>query len=215
MVQTIFFDMDGVVIDSEPIHSKSTELVLDKYDIIFPLKIFDDFKGKTDDVFFHHVATNLDNCGRPSSFFINAKNNFFAELVSDVKFVDGFMDFYDNIKKKGIKTALVSSTSIYSLELIDKVCNIKGLFDVIITAADTLKHKPCPEPYLKALDKLPTNLESVVVIEDSVTGIISAKKAGLFVYGITTSFPSEPLIHAGADKIVESYFDLICEIDAS
>jgi beta-phosphoglucomutase-like phosphatase (HAD superfamily) len=82
------------------------------------------------------------------------------------------------------------------------------MFDLIITEVDTEKHKPDPAPYLKALEMLSSDPNSTIVIEDSPNGIISAKRAGCFVYGLTSSFSSEILIKAGADIIVNSYNDL-------
>jgi beta-phosphoglucomutase len=97
---------------------------------------------------------------------------------------------------------------LYSLGLVDKLYNISGLFDLVITEVDTEFHKPDPAPYFKALEKLSLTRRDSIVIEDSPNGIISAKKAGCFVYGLTTSFQSHTLREAGADGIVESFREL-------
>jgi beta-phosphoglucomutase-like phosphatase (HAD superfamily) len=113
------------------------------------------------------------------------------------------------VKAKGIHSALVSSTSLYSLRLVDELYHISDLFDVVITEADTELHKPDPDPYLKALKRTAANPLNTIVIEDSPNGIISAKKAGCFTYGLTSSFKSHILMKAGADDIIESYEELI------
>jgi glycerol 3-phosphatase-1 len=61
---------------------------------------------------------------------------------------------------------------------------------------------------LKALEIMQTNKENAIVIEDSPNGIISGKKAGCRVYALTTSFPEDDLIKAGADKVFEDYGQL-------
>lgn len=207
-ISSIFFDFDGVVINSEPVHAKAKRLVLEKYSISYPEKIFDEFKGRTDDVFFDFVSKNLSKNKYPSDILYETKKNIFEGIISELKLIDGFTDFLQKVKKRGIRTAMVSSTSIYSLKLVDKVFCISDMFDLIITENDTIKHKPDPDPYLKALEKLPANTVNTIVFEDSPNGILSAKRAGCFVYGLTSSFPSDMLKEAGADVTVKSYYDL-------
>jgi len=208
-VKAILFDLDGVVIDSEPLHAKAKKLVLEKFNISYPSTLFDDFKGRTDKVFFEYVSQKLDQGKNSSDFFQNTKKLLFEEIINELKLVDGFLPFLGKVKKRGIRTALVSSTSLYSLALVDKLYDISRLFDLVITEVDTEFHKPDPAPYLKALEKMSLTRHDSIVIEDSPNGIISAKKAGCFVYGLTSSFQSQKLIDAGADETVESYYDLI------
>ncbi len=207
-VKTIFFDFDGVVVDSEPLHAKAKKLVLDKLSIQYDNNIFDQYKGLTDKAFFDAISNSLGVHNHSSKELLDMKNLFFERLLNELKLVDGFLIFNEKIRNKGIKTALVSSTSLYSLKLIDEIYHIVNLFDLVITGVDTDKHKPHPDPYLKALKILQVNPNNTVVIEDSPNGIISAKKAGCFVYGIIGSFSSEILIESGADEIVESYEEL-------
>jgi len=207
-VNTILFDFDGVIVDSEPAHAKSKKLVLEKFNITYPPSIFEDFKGKTDQVFFDFVSENLDAQKRSPSMYLDAKNILFEELTTEIKLIDGFLPFQQKAKTKGIQTALVSSTTWYSFQRIDQIYHLTNLFDLVITGADTIMHKPHPEPYLKAIQKLNLNLENTIVIEDSPNGICSAKEAGCIVFGITNSFSGQILQDAGADEIIESYNEL-------
>jgi beta-phosphoglucomutase-like phosphatase (HAD superfamily) len=114
--------------------------------------------------------------------------------------------FFQNVKNKGLKTVMVSSTSAYTFGLIDKYFNITHLFDLLVTEKDTVNHKPHPEPYLKALETLPASLEGTIVIEDSPNGILSAKRAGCKVFALATSFKPEKLTEA--DSVFGSYAEL-------
>jgi len=208
-IKAVFFDFDGVVIDSEPLHAKAKKLVLEKFKISYSSAIFDDFKGRTDKVFFDFVSQKLDQGNNSSDFLQNTKKLLFEGIINELKLVEGFLPFLGKVKERSMRTALVSSTSLYSLGLVDRLYNISGLFDLLITEVDTEFHKPDPAPYLKALEKLSLTRHDSIVIEDSPNGIISAKKAGCFVYGLTTSFQSHTLREAGADQIVESFSELI------
>lgn len=210
MIKSIFFDLDGVIIDSEPIHAKAKKLTLDKYGIAYPDSIFDEFIGKTDDNFFKYVTEKLDARNLSFELLLQSKNDLFIELLPEMKFVEGFLPFFENLKNRGLKIALVSSTSTYTFGLIDKYFNIAHLFDLLVTEKDTVNHKPHPDPYIKALEILPASVDSTIVIEDSPNGIISAKQAGCKVFALTTSFKEENLIKA--DGIFSSYTELSREL---
>jgi beta-phosphoglucomutase len=212
-LKTILFDFDGVVIDSEPLHAKAKKIVLEKFNISYPATIFDDYKGRPDKVFFDYVSNKLDNNRRSSDFLQNIKISVFEEISSELKLIDGFLIFLQKVHKKGIRTALVSSTSLYSLALVDSLYHISEMFDLVITEMDTDLHKPYPDPYIKALEMLPAVTQNSIVIEDSPNGIVSAKKAGFFVYALTSSFPSGTLMEAGADEIIMSYDELTMKLN--
>ena len=213
MIKAILFDFDGVVIDSEPLHAKAKKIVLEKFNISYPATIFDDYKGRTDKVFFDYVSNTLDNNRRSSDFLQDTKKSVFEGIINELKLINGFLIFLQKVQDKRIRTALVSSTSLYSLALVDSLFHISEMFDLVITEMDTDLHKPYPDPYLKALEKLPADTQNSIVIEDSPNGIISAKKAGCFVYALTSSFPSDELMIAGADVIIESFDELIMKLN--
>ena len=212
-LKTILFDFDGVVIDSEPLHAKAKKIILDRYKINYPASIFEEFKGKTDKVFFDFVTGTLCDQSQSSELLQNSKKAALEEIIVELKLIDGFLAFFEKVKARKIQTALVSSTSLYSLALVDNLYHISGMFDLVITEVDTDLHKPYPDPYLKALEKLSAEINTSIVIEDSPNGIRSAKSAGCFVYAITSSFPEQTLLEAGADKVVGSFNDLTKVLD--
>lgn len=208
-VKTILFDLDGVVIDSESIHAKSERLTLARFNIDYPETLFKDYKGIPDTVFFNDVSNNLDPQKRPPDLFISSKKMFYKELLKELKLIDGFLSFIEKVKDIGIRSALVTSSSADYLGPVDELFHLTRLFDIVITEADTERHKPFPDPYLKPLEMLHANACNTIVIEDSPNGIISAKNAGCFVYGLMGTFQRNILKKAGADEIVESYQGLM------
>jgi beta-phosphoglucomutase len=198
MVKAVFFDLDGVIIDSEPVHAKAKKLTLDAYGIVYPGSIFDEFTGRTDEDFFKYVSGELGARGVSPEGLGRKKNEFFIDLLPEMRLVSGFRFFFQQVKNRGLKTALVSSTSAYTLGWIDRYFDVTRLFDLLVTEKDTVYHKPHPEPYLRALDALPAAVESTIVLEDSPNGILSAKRAGCRVFAITTSFRAQRLMEADA-----------------
>ncbi|MDR1098828.1 MAG: HAD hydrolase-like protein, partial [Tannerella sp.] len=124
MIETVFFDLDGVIIDSEPVHAKAKKLTLDEFDIAYPDSIFDEFTGQTDEDFFKYVSAELDVQRHSFELLLHKKNELFIDLLPEMKLVSEFRPFFRHVKSRGLKTALVSSTSAYTLELIDRHFNI-------------------------------------------------------------------------------------------
>ena len=206
-IKTVFFDLDGVVIDSEKLHLRALGLTLETNGIPFDSSILDDFVGRSDRSFFQYVYEHLDN-RIDIDDFLKEKDALFDNLLSEIQFVGGFPDFMHVVRDAGIQTALVTSSSALTVQKVDMLLHFTESFDVIITADDTTKHKPDPEPYLLALERAKAGKGSTIIIEDSVYGIMAGKAAGCIVCGLITSFDAVTLKNAGADFVFDSYREL-------
>lgn len=207
LIKTIFFDLDGVVIDSEKLHLRALGLTLEKNDILFQHTILDGFVGRSDKSFFQYVYENIDD-RIDIEDFLKQKDILFDGLLSELQFVEGFTDFMHVVKEANVQTALVTSSSLQTVHKGDRVLHFLQSFDIVITEDDTTKHKPHPDPYLLALERSVADKEATIIIEDSINGIIAGKAAGCIVCGVTTSFDGATLKNAGADFVFDSYKDL-------
>lgn len=203
MIKKIFFDFDGVVVDSEPLHAKSKALTLQHYGIEYSPDLFDRFKGITELGFFKHVSEQLDPFHRSCDEFISKRHEFLARMLPEMPFIEGYEEFMGSLHAAGIGAILVTSSTRLELANIDNYLHFSKSYEHIISADDTPRHKPFPDPYLKALEVV--NSEDVVVIEDSPNGILAAKRADCIVYALMTSFTAAELEAAGADRIFEDY----------
>ncbi|MDD2247010.1 MAG: HAD family phosphatase [Proteiniphilum sp.] len=204
---TILFDMDGVVIDSEKLHLKAMDLSLESNNIVYDNSILNDFVGRSDESFFQYIFDNFDSSVDVDKL-LKDKNSFFEELLKGMQYVEGFTDFIKVTNQKNIKAGLVTSSSQFTIKKVDEILNLTPYFKVIVAEEDTQKHKPHPDPYLLGLMKFDADETKTLIIEDSVNGIISGKAAGCVVAGLTTSFNSQVLLDAGADFVVDSYTEL-------
>lgn len=202
----VIFDFDGVIIDSEPAHEKAMRITLDHFSISYHESLFDQFKGIPDDVFLDLICSQNPQADKQQLF--EFKRVAYKDIFSQVELVDGFLTFAKSMKERGFKLAIASSTQKKDLLLLGERVSFDELFDVIITANDTQHHKPHPEPYVKAMKLLNCSVDECLVIEDSPNGIRSAKAAGCFVIGLTTSFNGIELLNSGADVIVQNYQEL-------
>ncbi len=210
--QAFIFDFDGVIVDSEPLHAIAKRNTLDSFRIKYPRTLFADFKGRTDVDFFDYVARELAG-GMASSVELGEyKQKEYIKLFEDVPLVPGIQNFIRFSRKQIKKLGLATSATGQDFSLAAKKYQLQTWFDVIITGADTKRHKPDPEPFLKAISELSVCADHVLVIEDSPNGIKSAKSANCTVVAITTSFKSNELYLAGADLVVESFHELEQEL---
>jgi beta-phosphoglucomutase len=207
--QTIIFDLDGVIINSEELHARAKRMTLNKYGISYPETIFDDFKGRPDLDFWSYVMHELSE-GMCSAAALDAyKRTVYFSISDELTLIPGVSAFIALSRKKFKRMGLVSSATLSDFSFAENKFAIRKWFDIVVLGEDTEHHKPHPEPYLKALSLLGPSPVPAVVIEDSPNGIRSAKAAGCHVVGITTGFPADELKTAGADRVVAGFPEII------
>lgn len=220
---SLFFDMDGVIVDSEPIHAQAGAIALQRRNLLIDLDpISLQFKGRTDRDMFEYIVERFSPASGDDDppghaeherraevqRLIDEKAAVFHELLEEVLLVPGVLQFLAASRQRFSTLALTTSATRRDQEQIFNRFNLHGWFDGVITAEDIQRAKPDPEPYLKTAAILGLDPKLCLVIEDSTNGIRSAKGAGCFAVGITTSFQPEDLRQAGADAVVQSFAEL-------
>ena len=115
----------------------------------------------------------------------------------------------DKIKETGIKTAAITTrsqrTSVHTLEL----AHIKDKIDVVISGEDGEKHKPHPEPLLRALRQLRVEPEKAVMVGDTDVDILAGKNARTKTIGVTYGFHGKRIIESNPDYVVDDISEII------
>jgi len=208
-IEAIIFDMDGVLVDSEPLHEKTAKMTLREYNIEIPASEWEHFSGTTDWDMFTYIVKNFTDGNVSVEELVAHRNKTYLEVApKKIEMVKGAYDFIRQIRQKGLKIALTTSSTKDIQQMVFNKFHLHRYFDAIITG-DEIKHgKPHPEPYQKTVKKLGIAPKNCLVIEDSTNGIKSAKAAGSIAVGITTSFPKKTLQNAGADYVVDTFQEL-------
>lgn len=211
---TFIFDMDGTLIDLEDLNFSSYQKTLkDKININLDLINYQKyFAGtKTAEAFGNFLASIGKEADIDSLItdFRKLKEKYLTEEIRiHSKEIEDAIAFLKSAKENGKKLCLATSTIKKFTDIILKEYRIYDLFDVIITAEDVVKGKPDPEIYKLSLNKMMTNAQDAVVFEDAISGIQSAKAAGIYVVGIETKGRNEKEVQ-NADLIINSYKELI------
>ena len=203
----IIFDFDGVILDSELAQCKAWEKALTKFSLdtsrVDALHII----GIQDDEIVNYLVD--DNNSQLRELIRKEKNTLMNLMfeAEQVKLVNGLEDAIKRLSK----THTLAIASNAKPARIDSVLSKNGLqkyFDIIVTAGDRLPSKPDPAIYLEALRKIGKANFECMVIEDSIPGLVAARKAKLYSIGITTGLPKNAL-EQYANEVIHSFAQII------
>lgn len=180
MIKALIFDMDGVIIDSEPIQCEIAVEVLKSFGGKPTEKELYEFIGVTNQTMWpilkerHKLRATVEEILERHQEY--KKRRFFQEPVDPI---DGIEDLIKRADARGVKIALATSSPKFLAEHILESAGLLPYFDAIVTADDITRSKPDPEIYLKAAQFLGIDPGFCVAVEDAELGIQSAKSAGM------------------------------------
>lgn len=183
MFKAVIFDMDGVIVNTVPIHFKAWKTMFSQYGKDFT---FDDYKKKVDGIprrdGARAILTDLSEEELEKAGSI--KQRLFLEFLQKEKIqvYSTTLDLINELKVNNIKCALISASKNCRF-VIEKV-NATRLFDAIVDGHQITKGKPDPQVFLIAADKLKVEPCECVVLEDAVLGVQAAKAGGMFCIGV-------------------------------
>jgi len=189
MLKAVIFDMDGVIIDSEPTHMKLENETYKKLGIEVSEEEHLSFVGSTS----HYMWETLKNRYKINQTLEELieyeESKYFEHLNSDqceITLIDGVKELIKDLHENGVNLAIASSSPLNVIEAVAKRFQIEEYFEVFVTGDYVKKSKPEPDIFLYASEKLGVSPENCVVIEDSHNGVRAAKKAGMKCVGINS-----------------------------
>jgi HAD superfamily hydrolase (TIGR01509 family) len=200
----LIFDMDGVLVDSEPLHKRAKERAFQEFGIVLPESVYDSYKGRPDATMMPEVLTARGWAPDKIQKLARRKDEVFDEIKHELAAVTGAVDFVLWAETR-YKIALATSASPRNRETAFAVLGIGDRFHAMIDSTGHTRPKPDPEVFLLAMQQLDVKADECWIIEDSVNGLRAAKAAGSLAIAITTTFDRETLSAAGADFVVDSF----------
>ena len=202
MKKAALFDLDGVIIDTEGQYSTFwTRIGLQD----FPDNptFAQDIKGCTLVQIYEKYYPNDDEVRARVQSELDA-----FEKEMQYPYIKGALEFVDALRRKGYKTAVVTSSNLAKMQALYSHCpTLADHFDCVFTSEDTPRSKPCPDCYVRAAHYLGTAPEECYVFEDSVNGVRAGQASGAYVVGITTTNAREVLLPY-CNKVVDSFTEL-------
>jgi HAD superfamily hydrolase (TIGR01509 family) len=208
-IDGVLFDMDGVLIDSEPLHEFTLLELSGQFGRRFETKAdLLQFKGLPETSVARLFKKIFPRVTLADEEIAGLRLKQVLDNFDVVRLIEGSLEFVRRCHAAGWRLGLTTSAARAVQRLAFEKFGLSQYFDAIVTGEDITRGKPDPEPYLLTAKKLSQPAASCLVIEDAVSGVISGKAAGCFVVGMTTSFPAEDLRNAGADLVLSSFRDL-------
>lgn len=205
--------MDGVLIDSEPLHKRAKEVAFAEFGIVLPESVYDSYKGRPDATMLPEILNARGWPVERIQELSQRKRQIYEEIEHELQAVEGAVDFVRWAAPR-YRIALATSATARNREATFRRLGIENLFHAVVDASGHQRPKPDPEVFLIALERLQLNASDCWIIEDSVNGLRAAKAAGCFAVAITTTFEKPVLENAGADLVVTSFAEVQHRLEA-
>lgn len=215
--RAVIFDMDGVIIDSMPSLERTAIQVMREFDIPTDPEYLDlkKYAGASRNALEADIMHRF-NIEVDWPTFYHRFEEVSIDLLRIVQPIPHVMRFLQILKEKDFKLGLATSASRNLLAKISAKYHFDSLFDVMLCGDDTQKHKPDPQIFLLAAERLVLPPIHCIVVEDSVNGIVAAKAAGMKCIAITTTFKADSL--DAADVILDDFdqaYEKLCNSHAA
>ncbi len=195
MNTAIIFDMDGVIIDTEPLYTKAEVRLFSEYGVEIPPKDWSLFRGCAEDDFFTLSMQRYKISEDRSVFMEKGREYVREEFNKGLVFMPGFEDMLKRVQKKHA-TGLVTASPRHNIDFLCGLIHLDNIFEHIISGDESARNKPHPDPYFEMMERLNVLPNNTVIIEDSLCGLNAALSSGAHVIEKTGSFPEKNLIIA-------------------
>lgn len=208
-LKAVLFDMDGVIVNTEPLHKKAYYKMFEQFNIAVSKELYASFTGAST----KKICTQLSR-----SFSLNAsheelaktKRRYFKDFFdtdTDFGLLSGVKELIEHYHANGIKLVVASSASMDTINRVFQKFNLDRFFIGKVSGADLQESKPHPEIFCQAAQLTNEAHENCMVIEDATNGIIAAQRAGIF----CAAYKSEHSLlqdYSQANIVVETFKEL-------
>lgn len=203
-LKALLFDMDGTLVDSDPIHiAVFIDFLAERGVTLTEAEYMARIHGRTNLEIFSDLLPDED----PREMDLAKEAEYRRRVGDRMEPMPGLRDLIDAARKAELGLAVVTNGPRANL---DAVLNATGLSDAFacgVTSNDVTNGKPDPVPYQRALDELGVAAGEALVFEDSPSGIRSGRAAGIEVIGLATSLDADTLKRHGARFAIKDFTD--------
>lgn len=182
MIQTVIFDMDGVLVNSEPLHHEVSFAQFQNLNIEVTNEIYATFTGNSNKMIYQKIKDRFE-LPHAIKDLILQKNTMFLEAFDqseNLHLMPGVKDLIVDLYNNGMQLVVASSSEMQIINKIFERFDLNHYFTHKVSGNDFPESKPNPAIFLKAAELAQTPVENCIVIEDSTNGIKAAKSAGIY-----------------------------------
>jgi HAD superfamily hydrolase (TIGR01509 family) len=187
-VAAVLFDMDGLLVDSEPVWYDVESAVVARLGGVWTRADQAACLGGTMAASSRYIIERTGTSVSADELSEEMVDEMVLRFGRDLPLHDGALPLLDALRERGVHVGLVSSSY---RRLVDAALQQLGHFDVTVAGDEVTNGKPDPEPYLTACERLGVDASRTVVLEDADTGVRSAEAAGCIVVAVPSVAPIE------------------------
>ena len=206
MIQTVIFDMDGVIVDTEPVHHFAYIQHFKQLNIEISSETYASFTGNSTKNIYERLKVMFD-LNEDVQHLVETKRNLFNDAFDskeDLYLLDGVETLIKDLHQNGMQLILASSSAKVTIERIFNRFNLHQYFTHIVSGEDFPQSKPNPAIFNHAAFLSQTPKGNCIVIEDSTNGIKAANAAGIFCIGYN-SVNSKMQDLSTADMVIQHF----------
>jgi len=209
MIKTVIFDMDGVIVDTEPVHHYAYHRHFKELGIDVTDELYATFTGNSTKNVYQKLRDTF-NLAHEVEALVQSKRTIFNnafDTKEDLYLLDGVEDLIKDLHANGIQLILASSASKVTIERVFNRFKLHQYFSHIVSGEDFPKSKPHPAifEYAASLSAAPKN--QCIIIEDSTNGIAAANAAGIYCIGYVSKNTHNQEL-AGANMIINHFYEI-------
>ena len=213
MVRTVIFDMDGVIIDSEPIYFKIDKQLFEELHIPVSYEEHCSYVGTSSQNMWATIFKKHDVRGNTQAAMKKEHDHYMEYLLNEknLRPIDGVVDLIKELQQDNFKMIVASSSYMEVIEIVLSKLHLSDYFIGKVSGTELVNSKPHPEIFIYAARLAQSQPEECVVIEDSQNGITSARAAGMKCIGFLN--PNSGIQDLSkADMTVTSFTELDAKV---
>jgi HAD superfamily hydrolase (TIGR01509 family) len=210
MLEGVVFDMDGVLIDSHPVHRDAWR----KFLATVGKDISDDdldfiLEGRRREEILRHFLGELPE--EIVAEYGRRKDQLFQENFASVQVVPGIQTFLERLETAGMPAGIATSASSGRTWATLRALKLENVFVAVVTGDDVRAGKPDPAVYRLVSEQMNLPPEELLALEDAPCGVHAARSAGMRCIGVATNGHTDALLRAGADRVIPDFLGLTVE----
>lgn len=206
MLKAVLFDMDGVIVDTEPLHHKAYQMMFKDFNLKVSESMYCGFTGQSTRSICEFLCRHYKLEAKPVDLE-RTKRDHFTRLFfedPDLHLIDGVEELIKNYYNNGLTLIVASSASMFTINNVMKRFRLDTYFKDKLSGADLKASKPHPEIFANAAIAAGVSNTECFVIEDSTNGIIAAKRGNFFCIAYK-SINSKDQDYSKADMLISDY----------
>src|SRR5690348_16090551 len=212
MINAVIFDLDGVIIDSEPVHFELEKQMLDELRVTMSSEEHNTYVGMSSENMWETIVKKHNLVYQPSELVQKKYSLYINHLTNEQNLypIKGVAELIKKLHKNNFKLIVASSSPLEVIDAVLKKFDLSNYFMATISGTQLIHSKPHPEIFLNAAKLAHSELRECVVIEDSANGVTAAKAAGMKCIGFANPNSGNQNLNK-ADVIIKSFEEINVE----